>query len=77
MKRTWSEFCEAMLEGTRSDALKIYETLKGDEKDSARRWLFGPNAEEKRESRERIKAIEEVTEAEIRLHCQTYKPRKH
>jgi hypothetical protein len=56
----WRKFCDAMDSG-REHGVKVFATLKdAGNKESARRWLFGATATQKRESAARQLAVNDT-----------------
>lgn len=68
----WKSFNAAMMNGDKVKARKIMAGMKdAGNRDSARRWLDGPNAAERAESKARQAAINAVTDKECARHCDT------
>jgi hypothetical protein len=67
---TWAEFNRTYQAKGRQAAAKLLPRMKGADYEAARRFIHGPTAAQRRESAERQRAIANVTETEIRRHCQ-------
>lgn len=68
---TWGQFADAMLDGKRQEAESLFARMTDAQMiENARRWLYGPTAKQRQESRERQRAINATTQAEINRHCQ-------
>lgn len=69
----WAQFTNAMLEGDKKKAKKIYTGMRGLDREAAHRWLYGASKQQQIESDARQTAIGEVGDKEINKHCQAYK----